>query len=364
MKMGKQEEALEFFKQAYFGYIGYRDKETANEILEKINTAYGISIETYGTDTLEFDFKAPDFEALERGDVPKFEKLNELLGILRTEKNILQDELSIGICSRPHYTKIEGGTSQPNIYQKETLLQRLGRFPYYYTYNFLSNDEFMADKIKKGIVSAISRVEYDKARDMIAEIENKKHFSDNMGKLFILSSKAAIASDMEKKQKLLCEALAISLPKFNGNRISEYYLSFDEIQVINRLGGCYYQERDFRKAAFIYEALIQNMDSHYVDEYEKMRMYIILLCNYANSLLELNSFDETIEIADKAWRLQSKHKLFDCLPRLAGLKAEAYFRKGEKEKSMPYIVLAYYSSKLFGLEIQTEIFRKVAKSIR
>jgi len=161
MKMGKQEEALEFFKQAYFGYIGYGDKETAVEILEKINTAYGISIETYGTDTLEFDFKPPDFEPLERGDVPKFEDFNDLLWILRTEKKLSQNKLSKGICSKSYYTKIEGGEFPPNIYQKEALLQRLGRFPYYYTYNFLSNEEFMTDKIKKGIVSAISRVEYE-----------------------------------------------------------------------------------------------------------------------------------------------------------------------------------------------------------
>ena len=228
---------------------------------------------------------------------------------------------------------------------------------------FLSNEEFITDKIKKRVVSAISRVEYDEARDMIAEIENKKHFGDKdkMGKLFILSSKAAIAPNREEELKLIYEALNISLPRFDESKIPKYYLSFDEIQLINRLGGYCYDGGNFRKAAFIFEALIQNMDSHYVDEYEKMRMYIPLLCNYANSILELNCLDEALEISDKGWRLELKHKLFDCLPRFAGLKAEVYFKNGEKEKSMPYLALAYYSSKLFGLEIQTEIFRKAAK---
>jgi len=356
LKLGDMEESAELFELAYFGYMLAGMKDEANGVLKKFRTAYNTDLNTYGVDKL--NIKPRNFSPLKRGHVPKCKNFGELLGLLRTEAGLSQKDLARGICDRSNYGRIESGTIEPGIYPKEHILQRLGRYPYYYTYNFLSMEEFEVNKKKKAIVTAISRAELDKAKSLINELEKSdtekvsktfNYFREKMGKVFILSSKAAISTG-EEALNLLEEAINIAIPNFNANKIEDYRLCFDELQLLNRLGSYYTKIGKFFEAANIFKSLIKSMDKHYVDEYEKVRMYMVLQYNYADAIVEMGLFDEVIAIADEGRKLELKHRLFDIAPYFASVCGEALFEKGEKEKSRPYFAMAYHGLRLLRIE--------------
>jgi len=364
LKLGNAEESAELFEQAYFGCVLAGMKNDASRVLKKFKVSHNTGINTYEVDKL--DIKPRNFSPLKRSLIPKCKNFSELLGLLRTELGLSQKDVSRGICDRTNYSRIESGIIEPGIYPKEHMLQRLGRYPYYYTYNFLSAEEFETNKKKKAIVTAISRAERDKAECLIYELEKSdvekvgktfNYFREKMGKVFILSSKAAIRSS-EEALKLLEEAINIAIPHFNANKIEDYRLCFDELQLLNRLGSYHSKMGNFIEAANIFRGLINNMDKHYVDEYEKIRMYITLLYNYADAIIEMGFYDEAIAIAIKGSRIELKYRLFDISPYFASICGEALLKKGEKKRSKPYFAMAYYGLRLLRIEKHTNYLKE------
>jgi len=103
------------------------------------------------------------------------------------------------------------------------------------------------------------------------------------------------------------------------------------------------------------------MDRFYVDEFEKMRMYLLVLCSYSNHLEHVDRNKEARDRAIEGEELCIKHMDLHLLPTFFDNIACACYNLGEKEKSFPYVVLAYYTSLLIGRIDDAEVSRKYAK---
>jgi len=360
-KLGNTAKSIGFFTHAYVGYIMSGFKENAENLIKEAKERYSLDIKTYGLDDIEIE--RPLFMPFERGSVPNYTHIGELIYLLRTERNINQRNLAQGICDRASLSKIENKNIETEIYKIEALFQRLGRYPYYYTSNYLSKEEFKEYRIKYDIVDLLSIREYQVVIGLIEKLEKSKYFQSNLGKQFILSSKSAIKDESDKednakKLESLYEAINMTIPNFDENDVHKYNLTFDEILILNRIAIRHSSMMNQLKAVSLLEKLLQNLDENYVDERERMRLYNFILANYCNELVGLGMFDKALENAGKGWKLELKWDFFKVLPSFAATKAIVYLKQGEKEKSIPYFTMVYFSSLLTNRLDNAELIQK------
>ncbi|MCL1989288.1 MAG: hypothetical protein FWG67_00195 [Defluviitaleaceae bacterium] len=346
--------AKEYYKTSYFGYLSVGRKSESEHISMQYRKIYHEELETYELTNLSFSKMG--LKSSRKGDSPDYSHIGELLKHFRFNK-MSQAQLSYGICSQSNYNKLENGMIETGLYQKEWLFQRVGRYPYYYTYNFVSNEEWEVYKLKNKIDFLISRDRFESAEKLIYKVENKKFFKTGIGLQFITSAKIICSSVLTIDEQLeqFKVAINITIPKFDEKNIEDYFLSYDEIKLINRIAACYHNKKNYRKVVNITEALLSNLDKNYIDDKAKFRLYVTLLFNYCDAMLELNEYSETMSLAIKGWNLSLAYNFFIHLPKFALVIAKCYLWRNDHTSSLAYISLSYYLSLLTKSETYSEI---------
>ena len=347
--------AAELAQMAYLGKIALGYVNPKKEIAH-------FSFDTYQTELL--NLQVVSVKPFTRGDMPVTDHMGELISVFRKEKKLTQAQLSKGIYSQGNYNKIENGLVDAGAFQKEWLFQRLGRYPYYYTYNMMSEEDKIIYEIKKSINRHISTNNNQAALELIEQIKSEKYFTQGIGKQYVVQSELTCDSSMSEYEKsiALLETLEITIPDFDINHITSYHLSIDEISLINNLAGCYYEQGDFFKVSHICKQLLENIDRNYVDEYAKSSVYVMLLFNFCDAIIELNMYDEVIKYSVKGWESAIRYRKYNYLKCFSLTLAKAFFQIEQMDQSVSYIALSYYLAKIDKSDLYLSIAKDFAQT--
>ena len=110
-----------------------------------------------------------------------------------------------------------------------------------------------------------------------------------------------------------------------------------------------------KKQFLICKQLLDNLDNHYVDESLMSTVYVRLLFNYCDAIIELGLYADVIANATKGWRLAVAHQTYQYLKCFALTLANAFFHTGHSQKSLAYIALSYYLAKIEKSKLYMEI---------
>jgi len=364
---GGAEDCFSLLRQVFFGYLLLDKRDAALWVKSQARDLFGFDIETYGA--ADLPRVLPPYSApFKRGARPKSKSVGQLIGMLRVNAGITQSELARGICSVSELSRIENGKITANIYYLEAFMQKLGRDIDEYVDTFLNEREFDNKQTRDMITSLISQKRADEAGKLIEKLENEKHFKKDAGLQFIISSRASVrAIKIGYDQECLAmiyDAIHVTLPEFDEWEIEKYYLTNLEIQTIGELanglrntGGA----SEIKRAVKIHESLLENMDRHYEDEHEKIKLYTVLLHNCSNCLVDAGRYAEALETVDEGWQMELKHKRFQLTPGFAMTRADALVHLGQKEMSVPYFAMAYYGFLLLREQRNAESIKKYAE---
>lgn len=337
--------------QAYAAYLLLGENKKAAVLLAEAKEIWGVSVAIHGIDKL--DIPQRKITPYARGKVVECDNIGEMIKALRIEAGLTQKDLYQGICSLSAFSKLENNeTKRGDINIVEPILQRLGRDPLLYCNFFLRKDDFKARELRDSIHLSLIHQKYDKARKDLEKLKTYKAYQARANLQFIKRVEIALLA-YEKKitsaeiESMLLDALRITCPHFNEDDIRRYVLTHDESIIINVLAGHYMMAEDLKRASKIYEALIDNWNRRYVDEYEKARMYSSVMFNYSTCLGRMERRLEALEIIEKAETFERDKGRLTMLAGLTGNKAYNLLMRSDRERSLSYFVLAYYGFAIF-----------------
>jgi len=157
---------------------------------------------------------------------------------------------------------------------------------------------------------------------------------------------------------MLVEAINITIPDFNERKIAEYRLIYKEIVLINSLANYMASANEIERAIEILERLRRGMNRSYVDDYEKVRMYLTVLYNYSKYLGMKGRYIEALAIVDEGEKLCRAHKRAKLLYGFAINRACCLFEVGKEKESVPYFAMAYHGAALVNESFSQKPIRK------
>ena len=355
IKLNKPEGCDSLLRQAYAGYLLLGEKEKACAVLAWAEE-YGLTFNTYGMEKAEI----PPREKVPyagMGDLPECRTIGELIQELRLKAGLSYAQLCEGICSKSNLEKIEkyGIETYMNVYHTEPLMQRLGRDPLLYCNFFLKQVDFEARELQDLIHLHSIHRKYDLVAELLERLKTYKAYSGKykINLQFIKSTEIDLfvskhGYEHPDVRTMLLEAMRMTRPKFDESRIELYPLTHTESILVNMLAIHYMQSGDLKSASKIYEALIYNLNRRYVDEFEKARMYATVMFNLSSCLGRMGRRHEALRIIEAAERFERDRGRLTELCNLIYNRAYNYYMLGEKEKSLPYFAIAYYSGLIFA----------------
>jgi len=362
-QLGQKEELPELLLQAYAGYNLLRRHNKADSLL-KYAKDNSISINTHGMETIRPAMPEPVFA---HGESIKCDNVGGFIAGLRHEANLSQEALGRDLCTKSTIHKLENkAIPLDKVYLLEAIMQRLGRHIDYYFETFIPEEVFKDKQMRDEISSLLINRKYKEAEGLLEKLAARKKFTDNnINMQFVEAARARLYGRKNKSSPehmdMLKKALSITLKDFDIRDTARTRLTNREIIILNQIANRLCLSgvtHDMREGLRLYQDIIESMDIYYVDEREKMRMYVALLTNYSTFLGRSKRYEESIEFAVKGEELDAKHSRLHTMPDLVNNRACCMLELGDKEKCLPYFALAYYGSRLIGRRSDADITKK------
>ncbi len=196
--------------------------------------------------------------------------IGEVIKRKRKELRLTQEELCEGICEPSTISRIESGKQVPAKNKLDALLQRLD-LPGDRYYALLSKNELEISNLQSQVISCnVSKNKRD-GLQYLEKLEGIVSEDDHLIRQFILRSKVALgyldgedirSYTFDEKEKMLFEALYLTVPKFDIEEIDKNYYTVEEIKIINQIALNYSDAGQNKKAIDIYHQLLKYIKKH------------------------------------------------------------------------------------------------------
>lgn len=280
----------------------------------------------------------------------------------REEQHIRQEDLCRGICDKSTLSRIERGKQEPSSGILGVLLQRLGINEDQLAV-LLGPKDFEISDLQKEIIGLNSQKEYEKAAEKIRRLEQLVEPTDKITQQFILRCKALayFPEDYPASRDLLLQALSLTLPDFDFDRISDYLLGIEEIKILNQLANSYSEAGDRRFAIHIYRQLFEDSRKQLLNTEAKVSLVIMLSYNYSRLLGLERRYEEEIEVATIGQQACIQYNKTRGLGGLLLNIAYAQHGLGLDNESKSNLIDAYFAYRLMKDDGSCTIIQKYAK---
>ena len=225
----------------------------------------------------------------------------------RKELGYTQQKLCEGICEPPNISRLENEQQIPSRSTMTLILERLG-LPGDMYVAYLSDNEVEIEDLQTEIVSCNMTVNSEQGLDAINRLESLIEDNDKIIKQFILRSKAILGHYVDgqivpysrkERLELLYEAIKLTVPRFDLQRISDYLYGIIEVKIINQIAQVYSEQGESEQVIEIYKQLLQYVLDHMQGLKEQSAIIPMLAYNYSRELCLAQRPQEALEIAEQ-----------------------------------------------------------------
>lgn len=289
----------------------------------------------------------------------------------RKELGYTQQKLCEGICEPPNISRLENEQQIPSRSTMALILERLG-LPGDMYIAYLSDNEAEIEDLQTEIVSCNMTVNSEQGLDAINRLESLIKDDDKIIKQFILRSKEILGHRVndqivpyseEERLSLLYEAIQLTVPRFDLQRISDYLYGIIEVKIINQIAQVYSEQGKSEKVIEIYKQLYQYVLDHMQGLKEKSAIIPMLAYNYSRELCLVHRPQEALEIAEQGREYCIRYYQYSDLGGLLVVIADCLSKLGNKKKSKEKFVESYYLYKIIGNLENARMVQQYAKEI-
>lgn len=282
----------------------------------------------------------------------------------RLELELTQEQVCEGICEVVTLSRLESGRQTPSHNRIKALLQRLN-MPDNRYYALLNQHELELKNVRKELLSCTSRFEralaeqktklWALAMERLHQLEELTEDDDTITRQFILSNKATLGrSDgpycFEERLTMLLEALRLTVPKFDPEKVGNRRYSVDETRLISQIALAYFDAGNHTKSLNLYSQLFDYVHKN-DDRLSNFAAHFTLIAhNYAQELGLCKYYHRSIEVAEEGRRVSINYGHYHFLAGFLAILGEDYYLLGEEEKSKKLWVQAHYLYEVLGDE--------------
>lgn len=219
--------------------------------------------------------------------------LGGIIRELRIKQKISQTLLCQGLCSKSKLSKIENGTLQPEIALSQALLQRLGISDKVFAFYGNKHETELYTLREKMICTKFT--DQDVNLGYISSMEKLLTEKDLLYKQYVLFKKALYADNPEKIVQLR-DALSLTLPDFDINRILDYRLSWMELTILNSLSAAYADTETLSVGIRYLYKILEYLEINNVDMLFKNRISSITVTFLFRRLYRQKRYTEMLEL--------------------------------------------------------------------
>ncbi len=296
--------------------------------------------------------------------------LDEVLKRSRQYRGYSQGELSEGVCSPESLSRIESAKRAPNAGTFRSLAKRLSLREDYY-YSDIETDDFAQLDRKWQIDMLLMNREYNKAEEKLNELEAGLDMSCGCNRQYVRELHYIIDCKNGKmpKEQQFTEAREILAITVDGVPLEEdiqawpdkfwdYPFSMREISVLMRMADALAYGGRMEQTNFLLKKLLENIKRSRVKPEFHFRIVILIVQRLATSSELLGKYEEGLAYSEEGIRLCLVSGTRKVLPKSINDKADALENLGQKEASLKYYRLAFYSAELFGEERTAQIVKR------
>lgn len=237
--------------------------------------------------------------------------------------HISQSKLCKGLCSVSTLSRIEAGERDIDAFILETLLERLGKIPN--QFELIINDfDYEACQSRMEINRLIGEKDLDKADKLLDEYYRTASDKGSPHKQFVMVCRAKLnelrGGEPETTIDMLMEAITCTVPDFNTEELSDYFLSYSEFGIILEILEKQISFGMTDKARRTLDQVIDYMFWHNQMEHN-INIYPKVAAIGSRFLLEQNELDSAIELCNKGLEMNKGSRRIDYLGELNHIKA-------------------------------------------
>ena len=186
---------------------------------------------------------------------------------------------------------------------------------------------------------------------------------DHIIRQFVLRSRVLLGDyGFEEQLDILLEAIRLTVPRFDLDKIESFLYSFDEIKIINQIGNAYAEAEQHKKAIDVYSRLLRYVQKHNSNITQSTGQLVLVAYNYALELDACQLYKDAIEIAELCRHACVNYGHYQLLPGALHIMAECYHFLGNDEKSKDLYLQAYGIYKAVGNERNLLLLKEDVRS--
>jgi len=285
---------------------------------------------------------------------------------LRKKRSLTQDKLAGDALGREYLSKIENNKIAPSVKILVQLFERLGYDPNLYIEFFMDKESVKFQTAIDALSTFLREENLKEAKKIVEQLErNDRFMSDKFNRQCLLSRKAGLIIDdrdkIKETRKILLEAIKITIPKYEENKIKDYLLTKEDIYIINKLAILYDSEGRKEEHLKLLCGLKENFDSRYMDIGSKGRHYPMIVSNVARAFIALDRHKEAMAVCEEGIAFCIESGFMGMLPSFAINQAQCLCKFEDYDSCRELLMQAYYTSKLQGDNGMAETIKSYAQ---
>ena len=228
--------------------------------------------------------------------------MGSLIGYLRTEANISQEELCRGLCSRAFLARLEKGERDCEKIVAEALLLRLGMAAD--RIDFIAGpEEQQWILLREALYRSIEETDENGAAEAFEEYESYASGKSPLHRQLLFYYRAVLnwklGAGGEELHNLLSEAWEVSREGIALNEAGEIRMAQLELCIAMMQARVMEEDGAGERAREIYEALLQHQEE-FVDSRDVVRLYPQIAYRLAGIYLREGDTGKAVELAEKS----------------------------------------------------------------
>lgn len=277
----------------------------------------------------------------------------------RETYHISQNRLCKGICSVATLSRIEAGERDVDSFILEMLLERLGKVANQFEL-ILTDFDYEAYQYRTEINNRIKDKDIEAAYELIQKYSDLTNDKGSPHRQFIMVSQALLneleGGKPETTIDLLMKAISCTVPDFNINEITDYFLSKSEFNIIIDILQRMISIGMNDSAHKVLNQVIGYLYWHSQME-QNNRLYPKVAVIAARFYMEQKQLDKALDICNLGiqmhkgyYKMESIGELFYIKAQITEikLKSEGKWKESKKKECLKIYLQAYYTLKFCG----------------
>lgn len=281
--------------------------------------------------------------------------IGEIIREERLKQKMTQERLCEGICSPVTLSRLETGDQPPTYSKVKALLEKLGLSDD--LYKVVNNaDELRAETLGKELRAKVIAFEKatgpEKASRWAEAYEATRQLEELAGDepaihQRIIQDRCVLGKpdgpySPAQQRELLLEALRLTAPGFDRERLDRSRHTQEEISLINQIAVTYAYEGNSAQAIQFYRRLLAYIQVHNQQLSRYANQLAMVAHNYARELAVTGSYQEAVRIAEIGRKTCVDYDQQQFHPGLLHILAECQHYMGNDAESRELYLQAYY----------------------